>query len=341
MSIRRLAAGKFTLLIAAWSVLGGCEAPLDLSGVEAQRAEPVRRFDQFKSSAATDKRLIVVGDHGVVLTSVDQGKSWSRQELEGNPYLASVTACPDGSIVALDRYRRVWLSENANDTSNHWESRDISTAEPTLSISCDTHNQLWVTAGFSTILSSRDKGKTWTGVSQDEDMQFGTIQFVSDDYAVVTGEFGAFFVSRDGGMSWERGSDIPDEFFPLAAHFADKNTGWVSGLNGTILHTNDGGANWQRQDTGTQSPLYYLIANTGRVYAAGDSGVLLQLLGQHWVDVKQNKQVRSYNIAMAALGDDQLLVAGGAGTLGVVTITGDAALVKTESNDKTEKRAQL
>jgi len=87
------------LLAGAW--LCGCEAPLDLQGVAARRAEPLRRSDLFQQAAAVGGALVVVGNHGVVLRSADAGATWSRLEIEGWPALIDVAACDGGRFAAL------------------------------------------------------------------------------------------------------------------------------------------------------------------------------------------------------------------------------------------------
>lgn len=347
MRFSKLATGRFTLLLFAWGLLSGCEAPLDLAGVEAQKSQTVRRFDQFKSATATEDRLVVVGDHGVVLTSHDEGHNWTRIDLNGKPALIDVAACSDGTIVALDRARKVWVSKPSTAGSDIWVSRTIETEETPLAITCDPGGKLWVTASFSTILSSKTQGQSWEAVSLDEDMQLGTIQFVNDSVGVITGEFGAFLQTRDGGQTWERGNDLPDEFFPLAAHFSDENNGWVSGLSGTVLHTRDGGNSWQRQTTETQAPLYGLIGLGDHLYAAGDNGTLLQLANQQWQAVDHKTRVSSYFIAMAPLTQDKLLVAGGSGALTVVPVeqviadSKPADTILAEQGNQSSEGAQL
>ncbi len=85
------------------------------------------------------------------------------------------------------------------------------------------------------------------------------------------------------GWCWQqpspRGSGIFD------ADFADAQQGWSVGEAGLILHTQDGGAHWQAQPSGTQRTLRqvrFLDALVG--FAAGDGGTLLRTEdgGQHW-----------------------------------------------------------
>jgi len=56
--------------------------------------------------------------------------------------------------------------------------------------------------------------------------------------------------------------------------FLDENTGWISGLQGRIMKTADGGRTWKRQPTGTMagiSDVFFIDENTG--WAAGDGTI--------------------------------------------------------------------
>jgi photosystem II stability/assembly factor-like uncharacterized protein len=50
--------------------------------------------------------------------------------------------------------------------------------------------------------------------------------------------------TRDAGLHWEIQS-IPVELSSLfSVHFTDSKRGWIVGLDGLILHTEDGGDHW-------------------------------------------------------------------------------------------------
>lgn len=73
---------------------------------------------------------------------------------------------------------------------------------------------------------------------------------------------------------WQPQTSGTTEFL-LKAFFIDDNTGWVSGTNGTMLHTIDGGTTWLPQSTPTTIDLYgvfFLDALNG--YTVGDGTVL-------------------------------------------------------------------
>jgi len=189
-----------------------------------------------------------------------------------------------------------------------------------MAVACDPRGRFWVTASYSTLLSSDDGGDNWNAQTQDEDMQLTHIQWLDADTAVVTGEFGSVYVTQDGGETWERGNDIPNEFYPMAAHFNSLEEGWVAGLSGTILYTDDGGENWQRQPADSNAPIYSLTAQGERLYATGDSGTLLALNDGEWKTVADVPRLFSYLITALPLGEDRLLVTGGRGNLSPIVI---------------------
>lgn len=60
--------------------------------------------------------------------------------------------------------------------------------------------------------------------------------------------------------------------------FTDNQNGWVVGINGTILHTTNGGATWQLQNSGSTEPLQCVFfANNSIGWAAGGSSNALLL----------------------------------------------------------------
>ena len=302
---------KFGALLAIAIFLSGCEAPLNLAGVEQELATPIHRYDQFQAAARSDKLMVVVGEAGTVLVSGDSGQTWQRQELPGRPALIDLALCADDRFVALDTTRRVWLSaDNATD----WQARPIETMEAVMALTCDQQNRIWVVAGFSTILSSADGGVSWNEESFDEDAQLTSVQFLDENIAYITGEFGMVLKTSDAGANWERIADIPGEFYPQAAHFVDTERGWAVGLNGAILHTSDGGESWQSQDSGVNIPLYGITGVGETLYAVGENGFVLRYAAGTWQALPHENNILSYLRATSA-GHDNLLVAGGNGVL--------------------------
>jgi photosystem II stability/assembly factor-like uncharacterized protein len=297
-------------------LFSGCEAPLVLDHVEAQRAATTQRYDLFQATATNGGSIVVVGSGGAIITSADGGTTWTRRELDGAPFLLDVARCPDDSYVALAAERQIWLGDAAGSA---WTSVPLDTFEAVQAITCDPRGRIWVVGSFSTIWRSDDNGATWSETSMDEDMHLTTIRFVAADTAFMTGEFGEILRTGDGGESWDVVGSLPDEFYPQAAWFRDAQAGWVAGLNGTIWHTADGGASWTRQPTPTSAPLYGIAANGANLFAVGGFGtVLTSSAGGRWKSVEHGQPIRFYLRGVLPLNDGRLLAVGGAGALYVI-----------------------
>jgi len=305
-----------SLVLLALVLLAGCEAPLDLASVEAEKAREFRRYDVLQAAAHSGQRAVVVSSIGAIISSEDSGASWQRTELSGRPQLIDVTACPSGDFFALDAERRIWRQTAAGD----WQSSAIDTAEHTLSIHCAANGRLWVSASFGTLFWSAGDMQQWNEFSLYEDLQFTAVRFVDENVGFALGEFGTVIVSTDGGDNWERRDGIPNEFYPMAADFLNENTGWVGGLDGVIWETRDGGNSWQQSVT--SAPIYNIHADKHGVFAVGGSAKLVELRGGQWQNFVGAPEVLAFMRGLDALDNGALLVAGGGGTLAVIPLSG-------------------
>ncbi len=256
--------------------------------------------------------IVLFGSHGLALTSEDNGNSWQRNIVDQTAHFISATHCNDGTTVALSFDKRVWLSK---DTVS-WQSHQVNTTEDLQVVACAPDNSLWLTASFSTLLHSSDKGKTWAEQSMNEDALLTHVQFFDNSNGVAAGEFGVFFTTEDGGESWVRGGSIGDEFYPIDVWFRDLKNGWAVGLNGVVYHTNDGGQSWARQNTQSlSSPLYRVVGNETNVFALGDQGTVITLKEDQWVPVDTAKTPVHFNNGVIAREANRLIIAGGWGSI--------------------------
>ncbi len=314
------------LRVALWAFCGlsliACEAPLDLSGVAAERNKPIQRFDMFQAIAATEERIAAVSSSGAVLLSEDYGDTWTREDLNGAPALIDLAACPNGGLHALDSLRGIWSLSGEAST---WERSSIDTIENLLSISCTPANDLWIGASFGTTFVSRDAGDTWREWSLNDDLQITAIDFVDADTGFAVGEFGTFLKTTDGGMTWRRGNALPNEFYSMAAEFIDESRGWVGGLDGVIWQTDDGGETWERGQSPNKAPIYGVVANRETVVAVGEGGTVAQLHADGWTVLDIRPPLLAYLRGIRLLPDGDVLVAGGGGTLLRIPLTNATA----------------
>lgn len=318
------------------AALAACEAEVDLSGVEQTATKTTMRFDRFLAAARSDERVVVVGTRGVIVDSIDEGRTWRRHEIRpsnpaadnpaadpyARPHFVDVAVCPNGSFAALTMERTVWLGEG--DPEN-WVETPLPTGETPLAIVCDQGGELWITATFSTLLRSIDGGQAWQKTEFGDDAQLTSIQIPDKSRRLVLGEFGLLLTSEDGGDSWQRQPPIGnDEFYPQTAFFETAHTGWVGGLKGTILFTENGGQSWVQQETGIDSPIYNFARAGGVLFAVGDHATVLKYQGDRWEKVPMAGTTAGYLRALTPLADDRLLVAGGMGKLQILDWRADS-----------------
>ena len=289
-----------------------CEAPLNLEGVQAQAGETILRFDHFQAASTNNNSVVVVGSAGVVVTSLDNGETWTRQILSGYPPLIDIVACKDGSYAILDFNHHIWVS---SDNAKTWIKKQIDSSEVPQAITCDPNNQIWVVASFSTILSSPDMGESWEMQSLDEDLMLTSLQFINETIAFACGEFGTVLKSSNSGKTWDYLEPLPGEFYPQASYFKDAETGWVVGLRGRILHTSNGGNSWQSQPTDIDAPLFGIRGSDSTLFAVGDNGMVLEYVNGQWQRLAHDFSIRFYLRAILPLNDKSILLAGGAGAL--------------------------
>jgi photosystem II stability/assembly factor-like uncharacterized protein len=280
--MRRMGAGK----AAAWGLmamagLAACMKAPDLAAVRATDQQSVRRYDTIQALASNAGTVVAATQDGVMLTSRDAGKTWSRQAL-GSTSIIGMATCPDGSYIGIDFYHRIW---SAGPDGAAWKSRPLAKPQTALTVACDAKGTWWVAGTRATIASSSDQGASWKLTDLGQDAQFTALQFESDSFGIAMGEFGMVVVTTDGGAHWTLRPKLANDFYPYAALFTSERDGWVSGLAGQILVTHDGARSWQAQENETRQALYRLFLHQGVPYGAGAGGVLARLDGASWREV--------------------------------------------------------
>ncbi|KAA3652883.1 MAG: glycosyl hydrolase [Proteobacteria bacterium] len=317
--VRSCRGARLMLSALAVAALAGCGAEADLSAATADATRPLKRYDVVQSLVSNGQVIVAGLQAGAVLVSADQGRSWRREAL-GPASLIGLTRCPDGSLLAVDFYRKVW---HADASGRDWRSAAFDTPRVPLTVACDAQGGWWVAGTRAQIAHSTDQGANWQLTDLGEDAQITAIRFVDAQFGVATAEFGLIFVTEDGGASWAARGAMPDEFYPYDALFVSRDEGYVSGLAGQVLHTTDGGLSWTRQSNASGAPLYRLFLHDGVPHGVGAGGTVARLDGEAWRAVPYPDPLPVFFASGAAVAGQSALVAGGPGGLLRVIATPD------------------
>ena len=108
---------------------------------------------------------------------------------------------------------------------------------------------------------------------------------VEQSKLVVVGQHGHILTSTDA-VNWQQ-ANVPVQTTLTSVFFLNKTLGWAVGHDATILHTNDGGANWliQQYLPTLEKPLLDIaFKNEQEGIAIGAYGMLFRTLdgGETW-----------------------------------------------------------
>lgn len=233
-------------------------------------------------SARAGKRIVAVGDHGIVLLSDDHGKSfYQAKSVPVRSTLTEVYFADESNGWAVGHWGVILASTDGGQT---WQLQRSDTAvdQPLLSVYFKDKNRGWAVGLWSLILDTRDGGKTWNAGQLPPPPGGGrTDRNLLHIFAGKTGtifiaaEQGTVLRSADDGATWSYNSTAFKGSFWTGVALRE-GTLLVGGLRGNIFRSTDDGKSWRQVESGTKSSLTTFVESGGKVYAAGLDGVYLE-----------------------------------------------------------------
>jgi photosystem II stability/assembly factor-like uncharacterized protein len=239
--------------------------------------------------AFTPEEVMVCGSYGAVYFTNSGGgdiKEWQPQ-VSG---VGDTLLC-EATFVSRQRGWVVGTKGTIISTSDggkSWKQQESGTEKNLFSVAFVDASNGWAVGEFGTIIHSADGGESWTFQAESIDKMLNGVCFVDAMHGWVVGEFGTILHTADGGGSWETqrceaietkvGLDSYD-WKPMPAlyevHFEDVNRGWIVGMDGIILKTEDGGKLWRKIETGCEVPLYSIEIKGRKGWVVGSRGYYL------------------------------------------------------------------
>lgn len=267
-----------------------------LAGCAEQRS-PVRPKPPFSFVTASDlfavhcsgQNVWVVGFDACIYHSGDGGETWQEQHSGVDVNLCDVTFIDS---------RNGWISGRAGtmlrtgDGGATWTPCDTGTTNHLFALHFVDNSTGWAVGNFGTIVHTTDGGRTWTDQGSGEDRIYNDVFFVSATTGWIAAEYGLIYHTDDGGATWQQ-QECPDiipvvdetqwESFPPSLYgvcFRDAAHGWITGMDGTIITTVDGGATWTKMTNPAEASevtLYCPRTAGDRVCVVGQKGTCLVL----------------------------------------------------------------
>jgi photosystem II stability/assembly factor-like uncharacterized protein len=236
---------------------------------------------QMLSAARAGSRVVVVGDHGTVLLSDDEGKSWRQaREVPTRVLLTSVSFAGDKQGWAVGHWGAIMHTEDGGET---WKLQrtDTSVDQPLFSVYFSDASNGIAVGLWSLALRTTDGGASWNRVkvpllSEKETAGPNLYQVFPGKASVLyaAAEQGLVYRSPDGGETWTLIKTGNKGSFWTGLTLEDGGV-LLAGLNGKIWRSDNEGKTWKELPSGLAASFTALASQPGGgVIAVGLEGAV-------------------------------------------------------------------
>jgi photosystem II stability/assembly factor-like uncharacterized protein len=234
------------------------------------------------SATSAGKRIVAVGDHGTVLLSDDDGKTWRQaHEVPTRLMLTSVCFVDDMHGWAVGHWGVVLHTEDGGDS---WKllRQDTSVDQPLFSVYFMDRKQGLVVGLWSLALRTSDGGLRWTSVKMPAPPGgdkagpnlYQIFRAKEASTLFIAAEIGLVYRSDDGGQSWQMIQSGQRGSLWTGLALRDGSL-LVAGLNGQLLRSSDGSA-WTALASGVDGSITGLAQGPdGGVIGVGLAGTVV------------------------------------------------------------------
>lgn len=256
------------------------------------QAAPLSAVPAASSNSATQatmldaawagKRIVAVGDHGVVLLSDDQGTSYRQaHSVPLSSPLTGVSFVDARQGWAVGHWGAILVSNDGGDT---WQIQRLSSEQdrPLFAVHFFNARQGVAVGLWSLVLTTDDGGKTWTeqtlkappGASR-ADLNLMGLFAGSHGELYATAERGQLLRSDDQGKNWSYLETGYEGTLWSGAVLADGSL-LVGGQRGTLLHSSAEGKDFRRLPLESKSSVTSVAVSGSQVLAVGLDGLMVR-----------------------------------------------------------------
>jgi photosystem II stability/assembly factor-like uncharacterized protein len=276
-SIRPLAGAAIVLALGA--VGGLANAAPDVPDVQERAALQSARAASgaLLAVARAGKRLVSVGERGIVLLSDDDGSTWRQAKVPVSVSLTNVRFVTEKKGWAVGHSGAVLHS---TDGGENWV-RQLGGAQVAALVLEAVRAKATRQGGEA---ARKELAEAERLVADGPDKPFLDVHFADENHGLVVGAYGLAFATQDGGKHWQPWSDrIPN---PQGRHLysihTSGNTLFVAGEQGALFRSADAGSSFVSVKTPYQGTYFGAIGGAngelvvfglrGNAYWSGDGG---------------------------------------------------------------------
>jgi photosystem II stability/assembly factor-like uncharacterized protein len=253
----------------------------DSPKIQPAEATPAATRAMILSSARAGKRIVAVGNHGIVLLSDTDGDDF--RQAKSVPVRSTLTAVffiDEKTGWAVGQWGVVLRSDDAGE---NWalQRYDTSVDQPLFSVWFRDRDRGYAVGLWALLIATVDGGKTWTQVTLPPPP--GRKKADRNLLKIFANRMGTLFVAAEQGMvlksydgeNWTYSNTGYKGSF-WSGIVLNNGTILVGGLRGTIYRSTDDGRSWREAKSGFKSSVTDFAEAGGKVYAAALDGVFLE-----------------------------------------------------------------
>jgi len=274
-----------------------------------------------------ENNVWLIGDFGSVYYSCDNGVKWEKQKTGTEKHFFNAFFLDDQNGWLCGLQGIILHTSNGGKT---WETQKSNTERHLFSITFVDATHGYAVGDMGTVIITTDGGKTWNLMMPEKDVGFNGCYFTDVKNGWIVGEFGTILNTTDGGKTWKPRAckDIepsPDEeatmIMPMptlySVNFKDKKKGFIAGIEGILLATQDGGMTWKKIPANTKFSIFNTTFQGEKGWAVGAEGNYLVTSdgGKTWQYVEEAIKMKFWLQGVSFRNDKDGFAVGARGTV--------------------------
>lgn len=222
-----------------------------------------------------DQTLFAVGEQGVIMRSVDQGKNWEQLYTPANRALVSIAKVEKQTLLAAGHGSTMLRS---TDNGANWQTIEIDDAggDSFLGLTVLKNGRVLAYGAYGLYCISDDKGLTWTRQSTfSDEFEWHISEIIQAGRVLyLVGEAGTIGTSHDGGETWAL-QESPYGASLFGIESLGGKTLLIYGMRGNVFRSNDGGHHWKKIEMDGNSGINAgWVGENGQIVLAGNRGLI-------------------------------------------------------------------
>lgn len=231
---------------------------------------------------ANEKYASTVGDSGLVLTSSDDGKTWSRKNLLRSISLSDVHISQDGKAFIVGDSSSLYYSLNFLDSL---KQIPLEKGYTFFRIKFLNDNIGFITGNKGLILKTNNRGINWYKVKTSTKEIIFDLSFFNDKQGFAVGWNGIILSTKDGGENWSSSGETITDNYLKSIDLTKEGIGLIVGGDGTVLRSTDFGRSWKKtklNSTGGFQKVRFISENNSIVIGSRGTILISKDKGESW-----------------------------------------------------------